>query len=136
MKRNFVCFQEQLIQSRIKRSSCGSGVLCLPLPIRNPFGLEGDPVIELRAVQQIILRARLKQPALYLASLSELEYGILTKVRHCNYLLNFIYKTFYSQNSVYFVGFTFSNFTSDFQFAVQKVFSNFKRSGTVRDVRI
>ena len=70
-----------MIQSQKKKlASCGSGILCLPLPTKNPFSSEYDPVTELRAVQQIILRARLKQPALYLASLAQLEYGILTQV--------------------------------------------------------
>ncbi|KAK6643429.1 hypothetical protein RUM43_004934 [Polyplax serrata] len=76
---------------------CGSGILCLPLPIRNPFGVEYDPVTELRAVQQIILRARLKQPALYLASLSQLEFGILTQVMPSPILrlvLNFLSRRF------------------------------------------
>lgn len=71
------------MHTRHKRAvpTTGGGVLLLSLPIRNPFGLEYDPVTELRAVQQLILRARLRQPALYLASLWQLDHGLITQVR-------------------------------------------------------
>ncbi|KAL0278493.1 UNVERIFIED_CONTAM: hypothetical protein PYX00_000309 [Menopon gallinae] len=74
--------QDELMKTthRKRETTTGGGILCLALPIRNPFGLEYDPVTELRAVQQVILRARLRQPVLYLTSLWLLEYGLLTQI--------------------------------------------------------
>ncbi|XP_075231998.1 uncharacterized protein LOC142330542 isoform X2 [Lycorma delicatula] len=70
--------QEGLLkQSSSSSFHSGGGLLCLPLPTNSPIN---DPVKCLQGLQCSLYQARSHQAALYLASVYQLDYGLLPKV--------------------------------------------------------